>query len=220
MDVPYVNVLQAGHLRGRPRLLRVLERPSWTSIERSISGSFGSRHCARTMKCPKCGAKNRRDELYCVSCRADLKAARKDESVVFTCPFCDTENPETATECQSCHKPIQSPFVYCTQCGRRNLASDRFCRDCDTPLPAKKGSQEAAPPMPESAPCPSCGKPMERGFLIAPNEGYFRGIRWSDTEALFWPYPGEPLQRGSLFVGNTNIPAFRCTACRTVVLRY
>ena len=61
---------------------------------------------------------------------------------------------------------------------------------------------------------------MERGFLIVPNEGYFHGIRWSDTEALFWPYAGEPLQRGSLFTGNTNSPAFRCTNCQIVVMRY
>jgi ribosomal protein L40E len=174
------------------------------------------------MKCQKCGSKNRDDDLYCVQCGAELKVIGKDDSVVFACPYCDAENPEAATECQSCHRPVNSPFVYCSACGRRNLASDRFCRECDTPLPVKEvpAPQPETPAVRESILCPSCSRPMEAGFLIAPNEGYFRGIRWSTSEALFWPYAGEPLQRGNLFVSNLNMPALRCESCRIVVLSY
>ncbi len=174
------------------------------------------------MRCPKCGSNNESNELFCKKCGSELKTVRSTDSKVFNCPYCDAENPQGDTECHSCHKPIRSPFVYCEACGRKNLSSDRLCRECDAPLPVK-GASEPQPVVSvalETLHCPACGKPMARGFLVFPNEGYFRGLRWSDSEAYFWPYAGEPLQRGSLFVSNTNTNAFRCVSCRIVVMSY
>lgn len=174
------------------------------------------------MKCPKCSADTPDGEPTCASCGTELKPRARDDTLVFPCPYCGTENYDTVTECMSCHKQIRSPFIYCTNCGKRNLATDGFCTQCDIPLPVpeKPARKPEGPPLPESAACPSCGNPMERGFVIAPSEGAFRGIRWSGYESPLWLYAGEPLQLGNLVVSNMNIPSFRCPACKLVVMRY
>ena len=174
------------------------------------------------MKCPKCGSNNRDEELYCGKCGAELKPKGKDDSIVFPCPYCGTENYDTATECKSCHREIKSPFVYCTKCGTRNLTSDRLCRECESPLPVglKQEKPAGAPPLPESLSCPSCGRQMDKGFVIAPNNESFRRVRWSGYESPLWLYPGEPVKLGDLVVSNMNIPAFRCPACKLVVMGY
>jgi predicted RNA-binding Zn-ribbon protein involved in translation (DUF1610 family) len=177
------------------------------------------------MKCPKCGSNNREDDLYCAKCGTELKARKDlatDDRTVFPCPYCGTENYDTATECKSCHREIHSPFVYCPVCGTRNLASDRVCRNCEFPLPVriKPESPQGTLPLPDSLSCPSCGNQMEKGFVIGPNDDSFRRVRWSTYESPLWLYPGEPVRLGDLVVSNLNIPAFRCPACKLVVMRY
>jgi predicted RNA-binding Zn-ribbon protein involved in translation (DUF1610 family) len=74
------------------------------------------------MRYPNCGSDNIDDQINCSKCGVDMKGLPKDNRIVFPCPYCGTENYDTATECKSCHNQVQSPFVYCTKCGTRNLA--------------------------------------------------------------------------------------------------
>jgi len=174
------------------------------------------------MNCPKCGSENLEGEVYCLKCDSELKELGKDASSVFACPYCGTENYDTATECKSCHKEIQSPFVYCTRCGRRNLASDGVCRECESPLPDRLELETPprAPPLPGSLSCPSCGRQMDKGFIIAPDKGSFHGVRWSESKDILWPYVGEPVALGNQIPANMNVPAFRCPACKLVLMKY
>lgn len=177
------------------------------------------------MRCMKCGASNRDDDVYCGKCGAELrirKSLSADDRIVFPCPYCGTENYDTATECKSCHKEILSPYVYCTVCGTRNLSADRNCRSCKFPLPVRvqPEAQQGAAPLPESLPCPSCGNRMEKGFVVAPNDDSFKKIRWAHHETPLWHFGGEPVKMGDLAVTNLNVPAFRCPACKLVVMRY
>jgi predicted RNA-binding Zn-ribbon protein involved in translation (DUF1610 family) len=174
------------------------------------------------MNCPNCGSDNLDDQINCLKCGADLKGLPKDDRIVFPCPYCGTENYDTATECKSCHNQVHSPFVYCTKCGTRNLASERVCRDCDSPLPLRIESKTppGASPPPGSLSCPSCGREMDRGFVIAPDKGSFHGVRWSESKDALWPYVGGPFKLGDQVAENMNVPAFRCPACKLVVMRY
>ena len=177
------------------------------------------------MKCPKCGADNRDDDVYCGKCGAELRVGRSlsaDERIVFPCPYCGTENYDTATECKSCHREIQSPYMYCPVCGTRNLATDSKCKNCSFPLPIRIEPKEkpGTPPLPESLSCPNCGNQMEKGLVVAPNDEAFRRVRWSTYDAPLWLYPGEPVKLGDLVVSNLNIPAFRCPTCKLVVMKY
>ncbi len=74
--------------------------------------------------------------------------------------------------------------------------------------------------LPKRALCPSCGNPMEPGFVIAPKEGAFRQVRWSGDKDPIWPYAGERIPMGNFVESNLNVLALRCPACRLVVLSY
>ncbi len=175
------------------------------------------------MKCPECGSDNLDDQLNCMNCGANMKTPlNNDNRIDFPCPFCGTMNYDTATECKSCHNEIRSPYVYCPACGTRNLAaSDRVCRNCEFPLPVRvEPSKSQMTPLPESLSCPNCGRPMDKGFVIAPDKGSFHGVRWSEAKDPLWPYAGVPIALGDQVLPNINIPAFRCPSCKLVLLKY
>ena len=174
------------------------------------------------LKCPECGSDNLDDQISCLNCGADMKPLTNDDRIDFPCPFCGTMNYDTATECKSCHNEIRTPYRYCPACGTRNLTSDRVCRNCEFPLPVRMEPQAppGAPPLPDSLSCPNCGKPMDKGFVIAPDKGSFHGVRWSGSEDALWPYAGVSVKLGDKVPANMNVPAFRCPTCKLVVMKY
>ena len=64
--------------------------------------------------------------------------------------------------------------------------------------------------------CPSCGKPMAKGFLVA--ESFVEGAKWM-TEKTRLARGGEVLFKPDGW-GNVFIDAYRCTGCRRVFLQY
>ncbi len=174
------------------------------------------------VRCPKCGSDNLDEEIYCLRCGEELKPMGKDASNTFPCPYCGTENYDTVTECKSCHNQIQSPYVYCANCGRRNLASDRTCRECESPLPDRLEAKAPGegPVLAESLKCPNCGRTMDKGFVVAPDKNSLHGVRWSENQDILWPYVGAPIKLGDQVAANMNVPAFRCPACKLVVMKY
>lgn len=65
-------------------------------------------------------------------------------------------------------------------------------------------------------PCPSCGKPMEEGFVIA--ENFVEGARWTKRKTRLGA-GGEKLVEADAF-GNQYIPGYRCPSCKLLLLFY
>ena len=65
-------------------------------------------------------------------------------------------------------------------------------------------------------PCPSCGKPMEQGFVIA--ENFVEGARWTMKKTRLGA-GGEKLVEADAF-GNQYIPGYRCPSCKLLLLFY
>ena len=65
-------------------------------------------------------------------------------------------------------------------------------------------------------PCPSCGKSMEQGFVIA--ENFVEGARWTTKKSLFGVGGERIVEPDAL--GNQYIPGFRCPACKIILLFY
>ncbi len=65
-------------------------------------------------------------------------------------------------------------------------------------------------------PCPSCGKAMEAGFLVA--ESMLGGAKWM-RERTRLAVGGEPIQPPDSW-GNVYLAGLRCTSCRLLTLRY
>ncbi|MEK6988306.1 MAG: PF20097 family protein [Candidatus Thermoplasmatota archaeon] len=68
----------------------------------------------------------------------------------------------------------------------------------------------------EEGVCPSCGKPMMKGFLVA--ESFVEGAKWTKEKTKL-ALGGEVLVKPDGF-GNVYINGYRCPACRFVFLRY
>ncbi len=64
--------------------------------------------------------------------------------------------------------------------------------------------------------CPSCGKPMERGYLVA--ESFVEGAKWM-REKTRLAIGGEVLVKPDGF-GNVYMDARRCRSCRRVIVQY
>ncbi len=64
--------------------------------------------------------------------------------------------------------------------------------------------------------CAWCGKPMAKGYLVA--ESFVEGAKWM-RERTKLALGGEVLVKPDGF-GNVYMDAYRCLACRRVVLRY
>ena len=60
----------------------------------------------------------------------------------------------------------------------------------------------------EQAKCPSCGGPLEQGYL----HGHWWRIRWSPKKRKFWAFTGEPVGKGGLWAA-PSVKAARCTRC-------
>ena len=65
-------------------------------------------------------------------------------------------------------------------------------------------------------PCPSCGKTMEQGFLVA--ENFVEGARWTKVKTRFGTGGDKLVPPDAL--GNQYIPGFRCTGCKLLLLFY
>lgn len=65
-------------------------------------------------------------------------------------------------------------------------------------------------------PCPSCGKPMDQGYLVA--ESLLGGAKWMQERTRL-AIGGEPIQTRDAW-GNVYLAGLRCTACRLITLRY
>lgn len=64
--------------------------------------------------------------------------------------------------------------------------------------------------------CPSCGKPMAKGYLVA--ESFVEGAKWM-TEKTRLARGGEVIFRPDGW-GNVYMDAYRCLGCRRVFLQY
>lgn len=64
--------------------------------------------------------------------------------------------------------------------------------------------------------CTSCGKPMQKGFLVA--ESFVEGAKWM-TERSRLARGGEVLIKPDGW-GNVYMDAYRCTDCRRVFVVY
>ena len=64
--------------------------------------------------------------------------------------------------------------------------------------------------------CPSCGKSMESGFLVA--ESLVGGAKWVQKKTKL-SIGGEKIVPTD-GLGNVYIAGFRCTGCRQLSLRY
>ncbi len=103
-------------------------------------------------KCPKCGASNPPDSMFCLECGEKIQgeakpvaapAVQKGEVV---CPKCKHGNPPGSTFCLECGekmgaevKPAAAPVAskgetVCPGCKHVNPAGSRFCLDCGNPL--------------------------------------------------------------------------------------
>lgn len=145
------------------------------------------------MRCPKCGAKNRDDEAFCISCGVEIKAFIRQQ--------------ESAMKCPSCGARVDVDSEFCTSCGGRIKAA--------TPASAPP------PPPPQAMRCPVCSASMVSGYLLAANDGVLGGgLRWSDEPSTFWRYSGEQIIQGEIFSSHINIMAWKCPGCKVVVFTY
>lgn len=67
--------------------------------------------------------------------------------------------------------------------------------------------------------CPSCGAPMEEGFIET--ESLVSGVKWRKeiTSLSRIGLGGERIYESNIW-GIVHIPAMRCPACRIVVHKY
>ncbi len=103
-------------------------------------------------KCPKCGASNPPDSLFCLECGEKIQGeaaplitptVKKGEVV---CPKCKSSNPPGSAFCLECGEKMEAevksataPVVskgdtVCPGCKHVNPAGSRFCLDCGNPL--------------------------------------------------------------------------------------
>ena len=182
------------------------------------------------MRCPKCGYRNRDDEIFCANCGVEIKIYEREISEQLPCPKCGAMNRIGSSSCSSCGTRLDSDYSLCPKCGTRNPASERQCRNCKadltkpaprpvSPAPAapRAGLQQGAPALR----CPRCSGPMERGFMLAPNAGMLSGVRWDTTGGRdFWGLKGVVLVESTAFSRSIQVPGFRCPSCRVLVLSY
>ncbi len=103
-------------------------------------------------KCPKCGASNPPDSMFCLECGEKIvgeatpiaKPAAKAGELI--CPKCKSSNPSGSTFCLECGakmeaeaKPASAPpesagGAVCPGCKHVNPAGSRFCLECGNPL--------------------------------------------------------------------------------------
>ena len=182
------------------------------------------------MRCPKCGFKNRDDEVFCVGCGIEMKNYRREVAKQEVCPQCGAMNKASSGRCSSCGAKFESGFTTCPECGARNLSSERRCRNCDfeirKPVPEPVASVSPRPKItpsqgsPEPR-CPKCSGPMQRGIMLAPSGGLLGGVRWDEVDGIdVWGLKGEVLASGGLMANSVRIPGFRCPTCRVLVLTY
>ncbi|MBI4415794.1 MAG: hypothetical protein HY557_02280 [Euryarchaeota archaeon] len=68
----------------------------------------------------------------------------------------------------------------------------------------------------KTEPCPSCGKPMERGFLVA--ESLIGGAKWVEKKTRL-AIRGSPVASADRW-GNVYLSGFRCPDCHRLLLAY
>ncbi len=64
--------------------------------------------------------------------------------------------------------------------------------------------------------CPSCGRPMAKGYLVA--ESFVEGAKWM-TEKTRLARGGEVIVKPDGW-GNVYMDAYRCPGCRRVIVQY
>jgi hypothetical protein len=182
------------------------------------------------MRCPKCGYRNREDEVFCVGCGTDMKAYQRDMAERMPCPACEAMNRIGSGSCSACGAKLDSDYVTCSKCGMRNPPAELLCKNCDSEI-AEPAQVPVAPvpPQPEAVHpqesfeprCPKCSGPMERGLILAPNAGMLGGIRWDTVDGIdFWGLKGEVLVPSPVVGSSIRIPGFRCQSCGVLVLTY
>ncbi|MCU0853172.1 MAG: PF20097 family protein [Thermoplasmata archaeon] len=145
------------------------------------------------MRCPKCGAKNRDDEAFCISCGVEIKAYIREQESLVKCP----------------------------SCGRPNDGDSEFCISCGQPLGASEPPSAPSAVPREEMHCPRCQQVMVPGFLITPNGGPIAGgLVWSEEPSSIWGRSGEQITEGVLFKSYLDLPAWRCPGCRTIAFSY
>ena len=93
--------------------------------------------------CDKCGTKSRKGTKFCPHCG----------DVFFSCPECGSDNPENATVCRVCGKPLP---VKCPNCGASVPGSVKFCPECGKRMKLV---------------CEKCGTDIPPGVKFCPNCG-------------------------------------------------
>lgn len=78
---------------------------------------------ASGVPCPKCGAINESDAMYCASCGALLR--------MDNCPNCGSHIDPDADYCEMCHHYIRHDI--CSFCGASLSDADAFCPECGSP---------------------------------------------------------------------------------------
>lgn len=71
----------------------------------------------------------------------------------MNCPFCQTENPDSAVYCKQCGRPMNGKLT-CPACGEEVAPDSNFCTRCGTrltPVPAPASDGAASAPSQESA---------------------------------------------------------------------
>lgn len=175
------------------------------------------------MNCPKCGARNRDDEVFCAKCGIDMAGFVRRTAPLVRCPKCGESNPPDESSCKKCFARLEPSFVMCPECARENLRSSRWCVFCNAKLPWAKPVEAPEPPKvveEKASPvlCPKCGAPMEPGFMLVVTRG--SAVRWSSEPDNFWGTVGVPIVEGDIWTGRLSMEGFRCRPCRVVSLRY
>lgn len=101
--------------------------------------------------------KNQTQDIVCSSCKQQVTAGSKFcpscGKVIFSCPECGQDNPDTASRCISCGKELPRK---CPQCGTLVSGGMKFCSNCGNSMVKS---------------CPSCGKAIESEGKFCPECG-------------------------------------------------
>ncbi len=143
---------------------------------------------AKKGKCPKCGASNPPDSMFCLECGEKIVGEAKPAAAPTAtkgeviCPKCKSSNPPGSTFCLECGasmgpeaKPTPASVsskgeVICPKCKSSNPQGSGFCLDCgekiETAAKPAAGKGDAVCPgckhvnPPGSRFCLNCGNPM------------------------------------------------------------
>lgn len=184
------QVQQTTHITVMPTQ-RMQERIRERSEERKpleplkqVSSQAASPAVASSLKCPKCGAGNEPEAMFCEQCGARLRER--------LCPHCGEPLDERADYCEQCHTYVDTehcPFCYgslseqdtfCPQCGAslsgiecpvcHTVGRFGFCASCGSPLTdrARQDLQEAWENFPYKERMVKLEEELEHLWMVRP----------------------------------------------------